>query len=168
MPVTCQRLANGNTFIATHSELLEISRQGKVIYSHRIPLQVFAARKLRDGHILYIQNKCKVVEIDQTGKEVRSIPAGNTVCNGWASFELLSNGHFLIGQYNANKVREIDASGKVLWEREVVTPAHATRLANGNTLVASSETNRIVELNPAGKPVSQRITKGRPVRVYQR
>jgi hypothetical protein len=168
MPVTCQRLANGNTFIATHSELLEVSRQGKVIYSHRIPLQVYAARKLSDGHILYIQNKCKVVEIDQTGKEVRSVPAGNTVCNGWASFELLTNGHFLITQYNANKVREIDASGKVIWESDVVTPAHATRLANGNTLVASSETNRLVELNRDGKPVSERIITGRPVRVYRR
>jgi hypothetical protein len=168
MPVSCQRLANGNTFIATYSELLEVSRQGKVVLSYKMPIRVFDARKLSNDHIIYFHEQGKLVEIDQTGKEVRSIPAANPVRNGWGSFELLPNGHFLVAQYNANKVWEIEASGKVLWERDVVTPAHATRLPNGNTLVASSETNSLVELNPVGKPISRRITKGRPVRVYQR
>jgi hypothetical protein len=167
MPVSCRRLANGNTFIATHSELLEVTRQGKAVYSFRKPgAAIFSARKLPGGHILYIHNKGKVVEIDRTGKEVRSIPAGDT--DGWASFEQLPNGRFLIAQYKHSKVLEIDAAGKVLWECTVVTPAHATRLANGHTLVASSTANKVVELDAAGKLVSQRTTKGRPVRVYQR
>src|SRR5262249_32279912 len=32
-PVSCLRLANGNTFIATYTELAEVTRDGKVLYN---------------------------------------------------------------------------------------------------------------------------------------
>jgi hypothetical protein len=58
-PVGCQRLPNGNTFIATYTTLLELDRGGKEVYS--IPSKdgsIYCARKLPDGSILCIDCNC--------------------------------------------------------------------------------------------------------------
>src|SRR5262249_19013229 len=53
-PIMAQRLANGNTFIATRTELIEVNREGKAV---REPLvrqngeQFMKAIKLRNGDI---------------------------------------------------------------------------------------------------------------------
>jgi HEAT repeat protein len=162
-PVSCQRLPNGNTFIATYAELAEVSRDGKKLYSYKKPNSIYCAQKLRNGHILYAHSSGKVVEMDATGKEVHSLNVDGL--SAWASVEQLPNGRYLISQYSLNRVSEVDPAGRVYWECAVQTPAWSTRLPNGNTLVASTEGHRIVELDRAGKEVWKQETQGRPFRV---
>jgi hypothetical protein len=158
---SCQRLANGNTFIATNAELLEVTRDGKVVYSIKRPENIFRGRKLRNGHILYVSGRGRVVEMDTTGKEVRTVnvPGGTGV---FADVDLLPNGRFLVALYSGNKVFEMDAAGKVLWEFGVQTPSSVNRLPNGNTLVTSMDARLVVEYNRDGKPVWKQQTPGRP------
>lgn len=165
-PVSCQRLPNGNTFIASYTELLEVTRDGKTVYSHAKPSSIYSARKLPNGHILYIHSNSQIVEIESNGREVRTVPAGNTA--GWASVELLANGRFLIALYNAGKVKEIDANGKVYLECNVPSATFATRLSNGHTLAADTQNHRIVEFDALGKEVAKETVAGRPFCVRRR
>ncbi|MFN4258865.1 MAG: HEAT repeat domain-containing protein [Gemmataceae bacterium] len=165
-PVSCQRLTNGNTFIATYHQLLEVTRDGQIVMSRDFPGSIYCAQKLRNGHILYVHSNGNVVELDALGKETRVIPIGQT--SGWASVEALPGNRYLIAQYTANRVVEVDESGKVLWECAMQTPAWATRLANGQTLVASPDGRCVAEFDRAGKQTWRQPTAGRPFRVLRR
>jgi hypothetical protein len=162
-PVSCQRLPNGNTFIATYSELLEVTRNGKKAYSYEKAGSVYCAVKLRNGNIVYAHSSAGIVELGPDGKEIRSIPVPGL--SAWASVEPLPNGRYLVSQYSNNRVVEIDDAGRVQWQCSVQTPAWATRLPNGNTLVASTEGHCVLEFDRAGKEVWKRETNGRPFRV---
>ncbi|OAI54696.1 hypothetical protein AYO44_14460 [Planctomycetaceae bacterium SCGC AG-212-F19] len=165
-PVSCQRLPNGNTFIATYTELLEVTREGKSVYTIQRPSSIFGAQKLPTGNILYIHSNGHIVEVKTDGTEVRSIPAGNTA--GWASVELLPNGHFLVALYNANVVKEIDANGKEYLKCTVPQATFATRLSTGHTLTADTRNCKILEFDGLGKKVAELPTGGRPFCVRRR
>jgi hypothetical protein len=164
-PVTCQRLPNGNTFIATYEELLEVTRDGKTVFSRTPGNRIFCAMKLRNGHIIYAHSNNAIQELDEKGQVVRSVPCGGT--GTWAGVDLLPNGHFLVGLYASNKVIEIDAQGKPSWEATVQSPTYPVRLRNGNTLVPSPDSHQVVELDRNGKEVWSAKTDGnaRPFRV---
>jgi hypothetical protein len=166
-PVSCQRLANGNTLIATYNEICEVNREGKKLYSHTISNMIFWAEKLRNGNILYVHSNNQIVEITTAGKEVRTVPLVQTGGpGGWAGVDLLPNGHYVVALYGSRKVVEIDAAGKVLWEKGVGnTTTYAMRLRNGNTLVAVTDANALIEYDRSGKEVSKLTTTGRPFRV---
>src|SRR5205823_5162189 len=72
-PVSCQRLANGNTFIATYNELLEVTRDHKVVFSRKRLAGVFNARKLPNGHVVFVQSNNQVVELDEAGRELVAV-----------------------------------------------------------------------------------------------
>ena len=163
LPTTCQRLPNGNTFLATNGELLEVTPDGKEVFRHT-PAgagSIFRARRLRDGHVLYACESSKVVELDAAGREVRSVPLPGSA-SPWASVEPLPGGRLLVGMYGADKVVELDAAGAVVWEVKVQSPSSASRLPNGHTLVSSMNAGKLVEFDRAGKAVWERKTKGRP------
>jgi hypothetical protein len=163
-PVSCQRLPNGNTFVATYEGVLEVSRQGRVLFSWQVKGEtIFNALRLRDGRILLTTNASKLREIDAEGKEHRtaSIPRSS----GWSSIDMAPNGNLVLALYSPHKVVELDASGAVVWQAEVKSPTYAKRLPNGNTLVTETEANRVVEFDPAGKIVATIETKKRPFRV---
>jgi hypothetical protein len=162
-PVSCQRLPNGNTFIATYTELLEVTREGKKVFSYPKPGSIYCAVKLRNGNILYAHSSSGIVELGPDGKEIRHVPMSGL--SAWASVEPLPNGRYLVSQYSNNRIVEVDEAGHVHWECNVQTPAWATRLANGNTLVASTEGHYVVELDRAGREVWKKETTGRPFRV---
>jgi hypothetical protein len=167
MPVSCQRLGNGNTVITTYNELLEVTRENKVVFSYPIPgAQTYYGQKLRNGHYLCVLSNNRVVELDEKRKEVVSVNVQNT--NGWASVERLTNTNYLVALYSLNKVVEVNPSGKVVWELPVRNPGHATRLRNGNTLVASIGGQFVAEFNRDGKEVWKKETTGRPFHVYRR
>lgn len=158
--LTCQRLPGGNTLIATMNQILEVTRAGKVVFSHR-GLNVYYAEKLPNRHIIFT-TATQVVELDATGKQICAITLNGT---GWGSVEKLPNGRYLVGLYGANKVVEVDATGKVFREFPVSSPTRATRLPNGNTLVSSSQGCMVVEFSRPGKEVWKVQTTGRVWRV---
>ncbi len=158
--LSAQRLPNGNTLIATMNELLEVTRDQKVVFS--MPGgSYYYATKLRNGHILYT-TATHVVELDATRKAIKNIPLAGV---NWGSVELLANGHFLVSLYGGNRVVEIDGTGKVHWQANVSSPTMAIRLKNGNTVVGSSEGKMVVELNRDGKEVWKKTTSGRVWRI---
>jgi HEAT repeat protein len=161
--VNCQRLPGGNTFIATYTELLEVTPANKVVYSLKKTFRTTCAMKLRNGNILAASGDGRLVELDTTGKEIRSVTVGNLA--SWAGIEVLPGGRLLVAQYSANKVVEIDSAGKELWSVTLTTPAWATRLRNGNTLACSPDGHFVAEYDSSGKEVWKREAFGRPFRV---
>ncbi|HEY8506301.1 MAG TPA: HEAT repeat domain-containing protein, partial [Gemmataceae bacterium] len=166
-PVSCQRLAGGNTLIATMTELIELTPERKRVGSFPAPPgPVFQARRARDGHTFFLCNG-HVTELDARGKELRRVNVGRT--SGWAGLEVLPNGNFLVAQYTAApRVAEVDGDGKVVWECTTpLSPTRAQRLRSGNTLVAGGNHNFVAEYNPAGEEVWRAETKGRPFAVLR-
>ena len=80
----------------------------------------------------------KVVEYDQTGKEIWSVPAPSA----WAAVRL-KNGNTLISGNQHGYVREVNHAGETVWEINkddlpgipLYTVQEVSRLKNGNTLI---------------------------------
>ena len=166
-PVSCERMPNGNTFVATYHSLHEFTPDGKEVFSHKSAGMLHGGYKQRDGHILTVDTNGTVVELDAKGAELHRFQpekyasgAGN-----WASVEVLPSGRYLIALSGTNRVIETDRMGKVLWEKEVQTPTSATRLRNGHILVSSVEGGFVVEWDAAGNEVWRFKSSGRPFRV---
>jgi HEAT repeats/PQQ-like domain len=163
-PMTSQRLANGNVFIATYTELLEVNPEGKTVWSQQKPnLKIYYARKLRNGHILFVTSSGLVIELDAEGKELRSIPAGDT--SNWGSVEPLPNGHFLVCRCGKHEVVEIDTAGKEIWRCTAEWPTWAGQLRNGRVLVACAHSGQVIEFDRDSKEVWKQKLTGRPCRI---
>jgi hypothetical protein len=165
-PVSCQRLANGDTVIATYNQVLEVDRNGNVVINLRPATSIYNGCKLRNGNFLYVQSNNQIIEQEPSGKVVQTTTVANT--GGWASVDKLANGNCLAALYSSNKVVEVEPGGKVVWEVAVKHPGHATRLSNGNTLTVSIEDKAIVEFDRDGKQVWKQITPGRPFHARRR
>jgi hypothetical protein len=166
----CQRLPNGNTFIATVDELLELSPQGKPVFSYKRKdaFAFLCGRKLRKGHYAYACQSGLLVELDGNGQTVRSFQAGLEWCS---TFDALPNGHYLVPQRSADKVVEFDRVGKVVWECRVPAANTAARLSNGCTLVGTGrqwDRHTIVEVDRSGKVLSEQAVQGRVLRIVGR
>jgi hypothetical protein len=172
LPVSCERLRNGNTFIATSTQIIEVDRSGKELFTFRLPnvtpqTKIIAARKLPNGHILYVTCPGTLTRLDAAGKILKSFPVGK-VSFFSSTIHLLPNGRVLIPEYIDNKVVEYDAAGKAVWTATVKNPVSVFRLSNGNTLVASPSTRKLVEVNRAGKEVSESTQTGMPRQARRR
>ena len=154
LPVNVQRLANGNTFIATQSQILEVDRSGKELYSiNNVAGGVTAAYRARDGRIICLaRNASMCVTMDTSGKTLKQFASNRD--GMWTSgIDLLSNGHILITQPSRNKVAEYDRNGKLILEVDAPMATTATGLPNGHILVASSNNQRAFEVDRNGKVV---------------
>jgi len=168
MPIACQRLANGHTFIATRKELLVVDRTGRAVFSYQPPAPgVNAARKLSNGDMVVITSTGQLLWLDPQGKQRRNFFAGQVYTLG-GNVDVLPNGRVLVPQYRNNKVTEYDLNGNVVWEARVQGPTSAVRLPNGHTLVATMAGQRVLELNRNGQEVWQHATDGRPWRARRR
>jgi HEAT repeat protein len=167
MPVACQRLPNGNTFIAGRNAMAEFDRADKEVFKYdRNDFGIFGAVKLRNGEYGMVTQFGTFVRVDSHGKEGKSISAGQT--QNFCVPESLPSGRVLIPMWAENKVVEYDADGKDVWTGQVNNPVSAFRLPNGNTLVASQGLGKVVELDRNGKQVWQHQGDGRPWRVRRR
>lgn len=169
-PVSCQRLANGNTFIAHYQGVLEVTPAGKEIYNHANINNgrgiIYDGVKLANGNFAFISGVGTLVEMDPSGKQIRSIQVGQNI--NWGGLEALPGNRFLVALSNPGTVKEVDANGKTVWEAQVPGASHATRLPNGNTIVACMNNQKLVEINKAGKTVWEKTTSGRPFHVHRR
>jgi HEAT repeat protein len=154
-PVNVQRLANGNTFIATVHQILEVDRAGKEVYTIGVVGGVTAAYRARDGRIVCLaQNGSRCILMDTSGKRLKEFPSNRD--GSWTSgIDLLANGHILITQPNRNKVAEYDRNGKLVVEVNAPMATTATGLPNGHFLVASSTNRCVFEVDRSGKVVWQ-------------
>lgn len=162
LPLSCQRLPNGNTFVVSRRLLVELDRNGKQVYAHRTPQTVYAAAKLRNGQIVMISNSNRTcIRINAQGKKIKEFGAGPVYTMG-GSIDALPNGHILVPEYSHNRVVEYTPDGKVFWQAPVRFPTTVQRLANGNTLVVSMTEQRILEINRNRRVVWSYRADGRP------
>ena len=156
-PFQCERLKNGRTFVGMRNGgLVELDRKGNEVASVQYNGYLMAAAKLRDGGYAVINNNgYTYVRLDKTGKEVKSFRVPIEPVGGSLYFTILPNGNVLVGQYSANKVYEVGAEGKRVWEATVNWPYTATRAANGNTLVSLMNNQKVVEIDKTGKQVRE-------------
>jgi hypothetical protein len=166
--VNVQRLANGNTFIAAQSVLLEVDRGGKEVFAHRRPTtDVWAAYRSADGTTTFFTNGGQCVRLDRAGKEVKSFPLG--AGGSWTSgIDVTPAGRILAANHNANRVEEYTADGKKVWEASAPQITTATRAANGNTIVCSYFSNRVFEMDRNGKVVWEYKDSLHPFRARRR
>jgi hypothetical protein len=136
-----------------------VSLQGKTAWSKKMRTTLYCATGTSNGNIIvgYSSTPKNVEEYNQQGKSVWS-PAG--VPNGTGGvFDIarLVNGNTLITYTHRGHVTEIDAKGKVVWQKTgLKSPISAQRLNNGNTLIAEHSGSRVIEVDRKGKIVWQK------------
>jgi HEAT repeats/PQQ-like domain len=166
MPVNCQRLRNGSTFVASRDLLEEVDVRNKEIFRHsRSAHDLLSAYRLADRRLVCLTTGGQCLWLDAAGKEIKSFPVGVAFLGG---LEVLPNDHVLVPQYVNNKVVEVDAEGNAVWQASVTMPTSATRLENGHILVASHAMQKVVELDRGGKMIWEMKTGGRPWRARRR
>jgi HEAT repeat protein len=168
-PVTCQRLPNGNTFIAYYNGFLEVSPTNQVVFSHNLTPNffIFSAQKTRAGRIVCMTSQGVLMEIDPaTKKEVRTINLG--VQGNWCGVNVLPSGRYLVALMATGEIREIDAAGTVHWKCTFHGAFRASRLPSGNVLAVSMTTRQVVEFDRNGRRVWERSCQGRPWQAHAR
>ncbi len=122
----CQRLANGNTFVAecNSGRLLEIAPDGRLVKDlHLLPpgrdgghAYIRNARCMVNGHYLVTHYFDQVVrEYDSKGRVMKEIPARG----GPHSAARLENGHTLVACGDlpgGSRIFEADSEGRTVWE----------------------------------------------------
>ncbi len=165
-----QRLPNGNTFVACRNGLVEFDRTGNQVFNQQRPNEwLLDAAKFRDGQMALLNNQGGYVRLDATGKEVKSFHVPFNINFGINGAQVLPNDHVIVSSWNAGKVTEYDADGKVVMEASVQQANNFYRLPNGHTLVTCMSQTEIIELDQAGKVVNEmKDLTFRPWRVSRR
>lgn len=169
MPVGCQRLPGGQTFITSRRQLVMVDRAGKELFTYFAQnSNIAAAQRLRNGNTVVVSTVGQLKVLDPQGNEIRAFPVGQVYTMG-GSIDAVPGGRFLLALYRENRVVEYEATGgRIVWQASVPYPTSAVRLPGGNTLVVSMTGNRVVELNPAGQEVWSYNPEGRPWRARRR
>jgi HEAT repeat protein len=169
-PLAAQRLANGNTFIATRSQLLELKPNGDEVFNYVRPNGeiIMKAQKLANGNIAMITQLgvSRFIEMDVKGKELRTFNVDLRYSGG--RIDVVPNGNVLMPEAGNNRVVELDGQGNVIWQVGMEQPIAAVRLRNGNTLVTSMTEHRAVEVDRDGKEVWQYRQDTRVTRAFRR
>jgi HEAT repeat protein len=170
-PLAAQRLPNGNTFIATRSELLEVDRNGRQVFAQqRTDDLIMKAQKLDNGEVGVVVAGggpgAQFLRLDASGKQLAAFAVEVRTSGG--RIEVLPNGHVLAPLKDQNKVVEYDSTGKPVWQADFPQPVAAVRMPNGHTIVTSYEDKRAVELDGDGKQVWEFKAGGRVTRAWRR
>ncbi len=172
-PLAAQRLPNGNTFITTEHQLVEVDKNGKELFTYVRPdgASFMRAVKLRNGDVVSIiqLGVPRYVRLTPSGKEFKEVKSwGVQVRTSGGRIDVLPNGHVLIPEMDNNRVVEYDADGQGVWEVAIDQPISAVRLPNGNTMVTLMRENRAVEVDRAGREVWQFKADTRVTRAFRR
>lgn len=173
LAVMFQELKNGDVVYAyggSPTGVQEVDRQHKVIWNYNAKCeQVLGFSRLPNGNILVgEQGPCQAVEVNRKGEEVHVTPLTTfekPAHRQLRSLHKLPNGNILACHEADATVREVDSTGKVLWEYpNMANVFEAIRLKNGNTLIGGGigDQAHIVEVTKEGKTVWEFSTKDAP------
>jgi hypothetical protein len=164
-PTACERLPNGNTFIVSRNQIVEVTPNNKVVFSKTGRL-ISSAKKLRNGEIIMVDTLGNLSRLDRKGKEIKSFQVGRVYFYG--GIDALPNGRVIVPEYQHHKVVEYDAQGKAVWEAKVRFPSSVSRLPNGHTLITSIVDQKLIEVNKDGKVVWEKKLEGRAYQARRR
>jgi outer membrane protein assembly factor BamB len=163
-PVSVQRLPNGNTFVALHSHVVEVRRDGEIVSSISIPGsdngfgRISDANKFPDGRIVSLSSAGRLDFLTPAGKLIVS-----KQLNGFGGVDWLASGNVLVSLGSgAGQVLEFNPEGKQVWECKVPNGWVGTRLPDGHTLVLSKAGGKIYKVDAKGKIVWEKDMGGRP------
>ena len=163
-------LPNGNVLLTLHKSdaypggaVVEVTRDLKVVFEYKgTQAEVNTAQRLPDGRTMLTEagDHPRLLEVDANGRIQVEIPLQCSAKNPHIQSRMarkLPDGHYLVPQDRL--VRELDATGKVVWEYKA--PASkldnrtfcALRNAAGHTLISLTIGNQLVEVDEAGKVV---------------
>jgi hypothetical protein len=135
LPVAVQRLPNGNTFVVSRNQLVELdTNQREVSTYQRTQHDIVAAQRLRNGETVFVTTAGACVRLDANNREAKSFQMGR-VFYTFGGVEVLPSGRILVTQRDG--VAEYDPDGGEKWSAKFSRPNSVQRLPNGNTLVAS-------------------------------
>ncbi len=171
--VAVQRLANGNTFLATEDDLREIDKDGKPVA--RVPvtdnpngtdLMMFDAFKRRNGSVV-IRTNTGVAELDgATGQLLvgGDVPHFRAIRLG--SIRVLADGRCLLADIRNGRVLEVDTSGTIFWEQTAPGAVSVDALSNGNVLVGAQRDDGVYEMTRDGRHVWEAAFQSRVLYVH--
>jgi HEAT repeat protein len=168
-PVNVQRLANGNTFVATfNGPIYEFDKSGNEVLRINNPAGMnMSANRTRRGTIVSLTQNGQCCIMDSSGKQLKTFTSGQ-VGNFLGCVDVAPNGHIIVAQQHRNKVVEFDADGKTVVEVDAPNAMSATALPNGHFLVASQNTQRVYEVDRKGKIVWEHTGAGQAMRARRR
>ena len=162
LAVIFQVLPSGNVLYAfggNPTGVCEVTRKGDEVWKYiSKSAQVLGCERLKNGNTLLAeQGPCRAVEVNPHGDVVHitplttsEVPPHRQVRN----IHQLPNGNILAAHEGEGVVREVDSTGKIVWEYPGVENVNdAQRLPNGNTLMACGTQKRVIEVTPDKKIV---------------
>ena len=150
-------LPNGNLLFGYGGKptgVREITGRGDEVFNYVSPsVQVFGCSRLANGNTLVAeQNPCQAVEVNARGEVIHVTPLQTSYKpfhQQVRAIHQLPNGHILASHEGEGAVRQVDQTGKTVWEYTgIPMVGDAQRLANGNTLIACGRQKRIIEVTP--------------------
>ena len=163
-------LPNGNLLLTLSKNkaypggaVVEVTRDQKVVWEYKgTQTEVNTAVLLPNGNVMLTEagDKPRLLEVARDGSIRVEIPLGCQTTNHHMQSRMarkLPNGQYLVPQ--EKKVREYDAQGKVVWERQNPESSLDNRSfcclrnAAGHTLISLTVGNHIIEMDAAGKVV---------------
>jgi hypothetical protein len=163
-------LPNGNLLLTLSKTkaypggaVVEVTRDLKIVWEYKgTQTEVNTAVLLPNGNILLTEagDRPRLLEVARDGSIKVEIPLDCQITNHHMQSRMarkLPNGHYLVPQEKT--VREYDASGKVVWERQNPESSLDNRSfcclrnAAGHTLISLTVGNHIIEVDAAGKIV---------------
>ncbi len=169
-------LENGNVLIAWNDEVKEFNRadQDKIVFHYRKSAknkEIGTVQRLAGGNTLVTElgDEPRLFEVTPNGEIAVSFSLQPETDNAHMQTRMarkLANGNYLVPHLLAFKVKEYDATGRVvnslatdleaLGGRQAENwPFTAIRLENGNTLVNLTHGNKTVEFDSTGHIVWQ-------------
>jgi hypothetical protein len=156
-PLDVQRLPGERVLVAEHgaNRVTERTSKGEIVWEHQAK-EPLVAQRLANGNT-FIGCKERVLEIDQTGKEVFSYtrPAGEWIMRA----RKMPNGDIaLVTQLGVARFVRLDSSGRELKSFGVQVHTSGGRvdvLPNGHVLIPEMHNNRIIEYDADGKVVRE-------------
>ena len=165
-------LPNGNVLIAWSDEVVEMTREKKVVFRFAKSVdakEIGTVERLENGTTLIAElgPRPRLLEVAADGSIIIEVPLQPETDNAHMQTRMarkLPNGNYLVPHLLAFKVKEYSPAGKVVQEFPTDLtdlggrgaenwPFTAIRLANGNTLVNLTHGNKTVELNSTGKVI---------------
>lgn len=162
-------LPDGNVLIAFADRVEEVTREHRVVFSHRLSPEngeISTAQRLYNGNTLVTElgRRPRLLEVDRSGAIVLEVPLQPETDNVHMQTRMarqLRNGNYLVPHLLAFAVKEYAPDGRVvhtlptdlesLGGRPAENwPFTAIRLDNGNTLVSLTHGNKVVEFDGRG------------------
>lgn len=151
-----------HTVITTMARIVEVDQWHNPVWDKRTG-ETWSAQVTRPSGTMLVADAAKntVAELTEKGTLIKSFNATSFWRLGFGGLRSprgatrTHTGTVLVADTGNNRVVEVDASDRKVWELKtrLNAPRWAERLRTGNTLVVDTGNNRIVEVNTSGTPV---------------